>query len=195
VHLGDAGQGVNRQRVHLGTPGRGVNRKRVQQGGGYSAGQGYQRKSMWESGSEGLYEYMRALAERLRHVRVCCGDWARVVTDGALSYGETVGAFLDPPYSQEERDPSCYVEDEAGLALAVRQWALDHSDTTRYRIALCGYEGEYEMPDDWECYAWTANASYKTHRGDLTQNRYRERIWFSPGCLNPAPRLFETDDI
>ena len=67
-HLGDAGQGINRQLPHLG-----------------DAGQG--QCAAW---TEHLQDIMRELADRLRRVRVCCGDWQRVVTTGALSYGATV---------------------------------------------------------------------------------------------------------
>ena len=38
-------------------------------------------------GEQGLYAWMEALSARLRRVRVCCGDWARVVTDGAMTIG------------------------------------------------------------------------------------------------------------
>ncbi|MGE4197669.1 MAG: hypothetical protein AB7G11_11160 [Phycisphaerales bacterium] len=65
VHLSGAGQGVNRKRVHLGGAGRGVNRKR-------------------DDRTEGLIDYFHALADRLRDVRVCCGDWTRVMGDTVL---------------------------------------------------------------------------------------------------------------
>lgn len=192
VHLGDAGQGVNRKRVHLGTAGQGVNRQRVDLG---DAGRGVHRRLVHlGTAGQGIYRYLNELASRLRHVRVCCGDWARVVTDGALTHGATVGVFLDPPYSQDERNKDIYVEDTLGLALAVRDWALAHGDDPRLRIALCGYDGEYEMPNTWEQYAWKAGASYKTHRGDLTLNRYRERIWFSPHCVRGQAMLFDLEN-
>lgn len=35
--------------------------------------------------SDGLYEYLATLAARLRRVRVCCGDWRRVLTPSATS--------------------------------------------------------------------------------------------------------------
>lgn len=128
-------------------------------------------------------EQMQQLACRLRDVRVCCGDWKRVLTRGALNHGSSVGIFLDPPYSYTTgRAKGCYT-DEMQDTSEVRQWAIEHGDDPRLRIALCGYEGEHEIPDTWEKYEWKANASYKTHRGDQTGNRHRERIWFSPHCL------------
>lgn len=32
--------------------------------------------------------------------------------------------------------------------------ALTHGDDPRFRIALCGYEGEHAMPPGWAEYAW-----------------------------------------
>lgn len=159
VHLRNAGQGINRKLVHLGDAGQGINRKLVN-----------------------LTAYMHALADRLRDVRVCCGDWQRVVTPGALAYGAAVGIFLDPPYAADTgRDMSLY-NHETEVSAAVRTWAIANADNPRYRIALCGYEGEHDMPDTWDVYRWTARAAYKTSSGDKTGNRRRERIWFSPNC-------------
>jgi hypothetical protein len=168
VHLGDAGQGVNRQLVHLGDAGRGVNRQR-----------------------QDITEYMLALADRLRRVRVCCGDWQRVITNGALNYGATVGVFLDPPYAAGVgRDVTLY-NHETDVSGAVREWAIANGDNPRYRIALCGYEGEHTMPASWTVYSWKAGRSYGTATSQ-NSNPARERIWFSPGCVD-AP-LFNTEE-
>ena len=183
-HLGDRGRGVNRQRPHLGNRGQGVNRQRPHLGdrGADKPGK--------ETNNDSLREYMRQLAARLRGVRVCCGDWQRVVTNGALAYGETVGIFLDPPYhSDTGRDMSLY-NHETDVSGAVREWAIENGNNPRYRIALCGYEGEHVMPDDWTEVAWKAGASYKSSNGDLTGNRHRERIWFSPHCVQRQVGLF-----
>ena len=45
------------------------------------------------------------------------------------------------------------------------------------------------MPDSWEERAWKTKGGYGSQgsqgsRGSL--NAVRERIWFSPHCLNPA---------
>lgn len=57
------------------------------------------------------------------------------------------------------------------------------------RIALCGYEGEHYLPDDWDCVAWKANGGYSHQKKDQTKpkndNNKKERIWFSPYCLKP----------
>lgn len=134
----------------------------------------------------GCAEWFGLLSERLRRVRVCCGDWSRVVTKGATDCGATVGIFLDPPYSAESgREKELY--DTEGLTVAhdVRRWCLENGDNPRYRIALCGYSNEHEMPSTWEAVGWssTGGISKAGQRGNSA--RHLETIWFSPHCLRP----------
>jgi len=130
--------------------------------------------------SEGLYAYLEQLSARLRRVRVCCGDWTRVLTPSVTTYIGVTGVLLDPPYAQSER-AICYSQDH-DISTDVRAWALEHGEDPKFRIALCGYAGEHEMPDTWECVPWKAHGGYsRTARG--VANRDRERIWFSPHCL------------
>jgi hypothetical protein len=134
----------------------------------------------FEVKSDGLYAYMRELQARLRRVRVCCGDWTRVVTPAVTTYIGLTGILLDPPYSQSERS-ICYSHDE-DVSAAVREWAIANGHNPKLRIALCGYEGEHEMPEGWDVVAWKAGGGYgRSERGKT--NRHRERIWFSPHCL------------
>ena len=89
--------------------------------------------------------------------------------------------FLDPPYSDKaNRDPKLYRVDDLDVAHQVRQWAIEQRHNPLMRIALCGYEGEHEMPADWECVPWKAGRGYAKN-----SNRFKERIWFSPHCLKP----------
>lgn len=187
-HLGNAGQGVKRKLPHLGNAGRGVNRKLPHLGDA-----GLSRASALVS--QPLYDYMDALANRLRQVRVCCGDWSRVVTKGALTYGSTVGVFLDPPYTETDVDvKGMYRHAEDTLGAQVRQWCLDNGDEPRYRIVLAGYRDEHDefFPSTWRRVAWKASASYQTASSAGTnRNRYRETLWLSPHCLDPEPSLFD----
>lgn len=173
---GDAGRGVNRQLPHLSDAGRGVNRAQT----------------------DGLYAYMHELADRLRRVRVCCGDWSRIVTGGALSYGATVGIFLDPPYSDKaDRDANLYAVDDLGVAHDVRAWCIANGDNPRYRIVLAGYVDEHdaEMPATWRRQAWTAGRAYGSSSGGGANdaNRHKEMLWMSPHCLSPQLSLFEVN--
>jgi len=156
-HLGNAGQGVNSQLPHLGNAGQGV------------------------------YAYFETLASRLRRVRVCCGDWSRIVTRGAMSHGGTVGVFLDPPYLGDVRTSDLYSVDDHTIANEVREWALKHGDDPRMRIVLAGYEDEHEalIPDTWRRIAYSASAAYNSHAGGGVNkaNRHKERLWLSPHCL------------
>lgn len=131
-------------------------------------------------------EWFRALHERLRRVRIVCGDWRRVLGPSVLGKGKNVGGrspcavFLDPPYSHEFRKAHIYAEDDADISRLVRDWALENGDDPDLRIALCGYSGEHEMPSTWKEHAWKAARGYAAEDND---NRERERIWFSPHCL------------
>ena len=90
---------------------------------------------MWR---ENLQEMMRQLANRMRKVRICCGDWARVCTNVPTLYNGLTAVFLDPPYSRELRDSYLYAF-ETDVSLQVRYWAIEHGDNPLFRIALCGY--------------------------------------------------------
>jgi DNA adenine methylase len=165
------GRLVNRQRPHLGDAGQGVNRQRPHLGDASRLG-----------------SWFDSLAERLRSVRVCSGDWSRVCGPSVtLKHGLT-GVFLDPPYADTAgRDSDLYREDSASVAHDVRDWAVANGDNPKMRISLCGYEGEHEMPATWECLEWKAHgglaAQSKKHDNP---NAKRERIWFSPHCLKPG---------
>ena len=172
-HLGDAGQGVNRpsqQLPHLGDAGRGVHRKLPHLG---DAGRG-----------ENLAAYLGALATRLRGVRIACGDWTRVLGDSVTYRHGLTGVFLDPPYDD---GAITYGSGGTGISAAVREWAVENGGNPLLRIALCGYEGEHEMPDSWACVPWKAHGGYGSQGdGDGRANARRERIWFSPACLVPG---------
>lgn len=177
-HLGNAGQGVNRQRPHLGDAGQGVNR---------------QLPHLGDAGKGDIHRYFAQLADRLRRVRVCCGDWSRVVTRGALSYGSTVGVFLDPPYLGDVRTADLYSVDDHSIANDVRQWALDNGDDPRLRIVLAGYNTEHDhlIPDTWRRIRWSSSAAYATTASAARQdgnldNRHLETLWCSPHCVDDA---------
>ncbi len=177
-HLGNAGKGVNRQLPHLGDAGRGVNRKLPHLG---DAGKGHA-----EAWAAHIRAIMRELSDRLRRVRVCSGDWTRVVSDSVTVRHGVTGILLDPPYALDGRTGDLYAHD-TDVSHDVRTWAITHGDEPMLRIALCGYEGDYDMPDTWTPLRWKARGGYgsqgKETRG--ATNSARETIWFSPHCLTP----------
>jgi DNA adenine methylase len=132
--------------------------------------------------NQALLEWMEQLAARLRYVRVCCGDFERLLTPAATLQIGVTAVLLDPPYRHEGRDPAVYAHDGADTAARAREWALAHGEDPKLRIALCGYEGEHVMPPAWRCVAWKAAGGYSAARGNGA-NAERERVWFSPHCL------------
>jgi DNA adenine methylase len=171
VHLGNAGRGVNRQLVHLG-----------------DAGQ-EKKSGMPAEGSTAngcsLLEYFEQLADRLRRVRVCSGDWSRVSGPTPTVKQGLTAVFLDPPYGiTAARSAKLYAKDSLTVSREVRMWAIEHGDDPRMRLALCGYEGEHKMPKSWDVWAWKARGGYASQSAmHDNPNARRERIWFSPHCL------------
>ena len=169
-HLGDAGRGVNRELPHLGNAGQGVNRELPHLG---DAGQGDLGR---------LNAYLRTLSDRLRRVRITCGDWKRVVSPSVYRAG-TGGdggraIFLDPPYATSG---DLYAHTgEGGVAEQVQDWCATAPDNLR--IVLCGYDDEHDalLGHGWVVIEGKAGggAGYSTNAA----NGRRERLWLSPAC-------------
>ncbi len=199
-HLGNPGQGVNRKLPHLG-PGQGVNRQLPHLGNPGKASTG---NGECAARSEWLREYLRGFADRLRNVRVCCGDWSRVCGPSVTFRHGITGVFLDPPYADTAtRTNGLYANDCEQVAHAVREWAIEQGKNPLMRIILCGYENEHVMPNDWRVIKWEAVGGYgliadvddedAVGRG----NKGRERLWCSPACQpenQPQGQLFGAED-
>lgn len=174
---GDGGMGVSRGLPHL-CQNRGVHRN---------------LPDFIASRSEYLLKTFAELQERLRGVRVACGDWTRVMSPSVTQHLGTCGIFFDPPYATEARS-TVYAHDSTSAAHDVRKWCLENGANTKLRIALCGYDGEHnELVDaGWSVHVYEAGPSYgkgNGGRGDI--NAKLERIWFSPQCLKEQQsRLF-----
>ena len=167
VHLGDNGQGVNRQRVHLGDNGRG----------------------------ESLAAWFAALSTRLRGVRIASGDWSRVCGPSVTHKHGLTGVLLDPPYADTaSRTSDLYRVDCERIAHDVRAWAIANGERDDMRIALCGYDGEHDMPASWSVYEWNAGEGFGGQADERSGNGRRERIWFSPACVTQQPSLFAEQD-
>ena len=187
-HLGDAGRGVNRKLPHLGDAGMGVNRQLPHLG---DAGRG-----------DAIFAIFAELAERLRNVRVCCGDWTRIMGESVTVKHGMTGVFLDPPYADTaDRCSDLYAIDSLSVAHDVREWCIANGDNPLLRIALCGYQGEHELPEGWTCMEWKARGGYGS-QGDTRgrENANKERIWFSRHCLKPSAEdshqpLFDLTDL
>lgn len=176
-----AGIGVKRQRLHL-VGGQGVNRQLLHLG---DAGQA---KGQCETSSANLKAYMRLLADRLRLVRVCCGDFERVLGPSPTYKLGMTGVFLDPPYDRVAGRETVYTHEDDSASARAKNWAIKNGDNPLLRIAFCGYAGEHdEFPPTWGKVEWKTPGGY-ANQGDGRgrANRDRERVWFSPYCLKPA---------
>jgi DNA adenine methylase len=192
--------GIAQKRPALGRGGRGVVRQLPDLSGcGNAAGRSIHGSGLSENKSDAIIMWMLALSERLRNVRVACGDWSRVTGRSPTECIGLTGILLDPPYGERAgRRKDLYSQDCLRIAEEVREWAIAHGDNPRLRIVLCGYEGEHKMPDTWRCRAWKANGGYgNTGNAAGRDNAERERIWFSPHCLDPEgqPELFESKPV
>jgi DNA adenine methylase len=124
---------------------------------------------------DSLREYFSSLSKRLERVMILNGDWSRLVTPSMTTNYGLKGVFLDPPYTEGAgRQAGLYRIDDLSVGHQVRNWAVENGDNPLLRIALCGYDGEYQMPPNWSVFEW---------KGGGSRNGHKERIWFSPHCL------------
>ena len=167
-HVGDAGQGINRQLPHVGNAGQGINRQLPHVG---NAGRG-----------AFILDWMQALGERLRDVRVANGDWERVLSKSVTTRHGVTAVFLDPPYAKGAMD---YAAGGVGTDLSgrVMDWCIEHGDDPHLRIALCGHADEHTLPG-WASVGWAQKGYGKTD--EAKKNARAEMIWFSPSCLSEA---------
>ncbi len=173
---GNAGRGINRSLPHLGNAGRGINRSLPHL---RNAGRGV--CAAW---SAHLIETMQGLADRLRRVRVCCGDWERVCTDAVTTRHGITAVFFDPPYALAERTGNLYAID-SDVDADARRWAIERGNDPLYRIALCSY-GDTPLAEGWTRVAWKAAGGYGSQGNRARANSSREVVDLSPHCLSPT---------
>lgn len=171
---------------------------------------------------EWLVDWMSALADRLRTVRICCYDWKRVCgSDSTTTRLGTTGILFDPPYAHSvprmhawvaylsnegksgdnpeppparssNRSRSLYsndaTQDVDRLVAEVQIYCADRGRDRKFRIALCGLQGEHDILESlgWSVVPWKAGGGYGNQNKVGNANATRERIWFSPGCLDPG---------
>lgn len=122
------------------------------------------------------------LCDRLKNVRVACGDWERVVGSTACvtATQRTHGVFLDPPYPDQKRESvyACENFDSARIEKWCREWE------SKTKIVLAGYEGNFSLPG-WSVHRWKASEGFArigNVKGNGTENAHRECLWISPMC-------------
>ena len=125
---------------------------------------------------------MQRLSDKLRRVRVCCGDWARVVTPSVTTRHGLTAVLLDPPYGEGAQEYSAGGNADKGIAADVWAWAVANGDDPQMRIAVCGYDDGRTVPLGWSVMRWTARKGYQATEA-ATANPSREVVWFSPHCV------------
>lgn len=204
-----AAQGVHAKSLPVQIPrlrdnGRGVNRPNQQlphlKGDSGASGQGVNAGYVRND----LYAYMQALSERLRRVRVCCGDWSRIMGRSVTYLIGITGVFLDPPYPKNQeryhvwlkhflesgpepednymstnRTDGLYSNDSQDVDRMVAEvyvWCVENGDNPKLRIALCGYDGEHNELEDlgWSVIAWKANGGYANQRKNGTNDNSKK---------------------
>jgi len=141
---------------------------------------------------------LRALSNRLRRVRVTCGDAERLLNGAVATTGKNVcGVFLDPPYDLTLRranlygptdvSPSSSASDAKQVHERVRAWAILRGDNPTIRIAYCSYSTPFEdaifLSAGWVSHSWTAAGGYGLQSNNQAlENRGKEIVWFSPHC-------------
>jgi DNA adenine methylase len=148
-------------------------------------------------------------AERLQHIRVLCGDWRRAVTKSACEgWGRgDVGVFLDPPYGEGAMEYAAGGNDDGGIAADVWAWAVETASPAQdgprrpapgsvVRVCVAGYEDGREVPEGWVTVEWDANArgggagyGNQSTTTEARANARRERLWFSPACIDPTRQM------
>lgn len=208
-HAGARERGVGRQLPHLANDGQGVNRPQARETGVASpitrhpspvtqADQAciipddlvFHPHTMPE-----VTRWFHFLSARLRHVRICTGDWRRVVTGGAaftlpVRGGDgPCGVFLDPPYAASAgRAAGLYARDDLDVAHAAREWAIVHGGDPRFRIVFAGYAGEHGnafTDAGWRAVEWFTDGWLRGGMANQNANGHqqdRERLWMSPHC-------------
>ena len=161
----------DRQLPHLGNAGRGINRKLPH-----------------TDRAQFILDWFQKLSDRLRDVRIACGDWQRVLTPVVTTRHGVTAVFLDPPYNDEEITTGLYAQ-EGDIHQAVLNWCLENGGNRGLRIALCGYDGEYDLPGWTVTDGAATNGGYGNAAGN--KNKDRETIWFSPHCDTDHPELFK----
>ena len=177
--LGDAGEGVCSQLPDLYTE-KGVSRQlpRLSCANGVT-------KSPQRFGNrrEFIHGWFCALHDRMRDVRVACGDWKRVLSTSVTTLHGLTAIFFDPPYTKGDVD---YGAGGLGLGIAddVRQWCVEKGGDPRLRIVLCGHAGEHDelIAHGWTTRTWKARKGYALSK-EAKANTTSETLWCSPHCV------------
>ncbi|MCR4293667.1 MAG: DNA adenine methylase [Candidatus Kuenenia sp.] len=132
-----------------------------------------------------IYTWFRQLSERLRYVRVVCGDWTRVCGGNWQDDLGICGMFFDPPYGVVDRDTNIYHCDSTDITRDISTWCKERGKISTYRIVIAGYEEHAELlQEGWTSESWSAQGGYaNVGKKRVNANRDREILYYSPYCI------------
>lgn len=177
---------ISRKRPKLGHQGSGVHAPRLRREKGPTVD--------GEADHQLIRKWFRQLMDRLRNVRVLCGDWSRVLGPSSTYKNLAVrdgfvGVFLDPPYSDDVRVKNLYAKDAGSVAIDVRAWCAENGSNPKMKIVLSGYAGEGHedlvKKHGWTEKSWRRSGFFQ--KGYSSQ--HNERIWCSPNCVHRDNQL------
>ena len=130
---------------------------------------------------------LKNLCDAIKHSYVISGDWKRCVGTGYMLKNTVTGIFLDPPYDGGDAEVygKASASENANTFRDVVEFCKKYGNDEWLRIVLCGYAGgagDCLESIGWSCRSWKANGGYG-NRTKSNANRFKERIWLSPGCL------------
>ena len=133
-------------------------------------------------GSFNLHETMTEMQNRIKNLKIYCGDWKRICSEATIfarnRTSEIVGIFLDPPYSEtESRKNNMYAMDSLIIYKEVEEFCKKYGENSRLRIAVCGNIGDYDLP------GWTQLKWKRTRGMSRKHDNRKEVMYFSPYCL------------
>jgi DNA adenine methylase len=174
-------QGISSQIPRL-TDNQGINGKRP-----------YLTKDNGINANGNIYAWFQQLSNRLRNVKVVCGNWDRVCGGDWQDDSGIVGIYFDPPYATEVRNKNIYHHDSLTVGQDVEKWCLQRGNKPTYRIVISGYDGEYLslIKAGWQTEAWQTQGGYANQSKNKKQveNKTLESLFISPHC-NQNLKLF-----
>ena len=129
-------------------------------------------------------DLLHGTGQCLKDVTIFYGDWTHLANAAVTTSGDSRSnaILLDPPYPNVK--DRLYDHHDRKLLARCREFALAFASTS-LKVALCGYEGDLAMPDDWEELPWGS----QTGRGGASGSaRTAYRVMATSWKLRRTPK-------
>jgi site-specific DNA-adenine methylase len=139
----------------------------------------------FEDREAAIRDWFVRLSRRLQNVRVCYGDWSRVLTRNLLAADcgvGTCGILFDPPYEQGQEVYGKFTMGKnltgEAISVQVRNW-IKASYAPNQKIILCGYRDDHD--DLLDIGFWRKEwKPYKGYSKKQCFDTHKEVLWCSP---------------